>query len=146
MLVKEYIDQTAQCPICNKETNISLCNKLRRGFGVVYYCEHCDIGFLVRENFDIKSFYRNQYRESASHHAQPKKTNAREIFENNRLFQKERLDLIRPYVFAETKVSLVVVSKKRILDFKKDKLRREIKTLFLNLNNKLNEENNYIFN
>ena len=49
-------------------------------------------------------------------------------------------------VFAETKVSLVVVSKKRILDFKKDKLRREIKTLFLNLNNKLNEENNYIFN
>tara|TARA_B100001248_G_C27395274_1_gene465140 strand:+ start:2529 stop:3497 length:969 start_codon:yes stop_codon:yes gene_type:complete len=104
MLFKKYIDQTVQCSICNKETNISLCNKLRRGFGVVYFCEHCDIGFLVRENFDIKSFYRNQYRESASHHAQPKKTNAKEIFENNRLFQKERLDLIRPYVFAESKV------------------------------------------
>ncbi len=49
-------------------------------------------------------------------------------------------------VFAESKVSLVVVSKKRILDFKKEKLRREIKTLFLNLTKKLNEENNYIFN
>ena len=49
-------------------------------------------------------------------------------------------------VFAESKVSLVVVSKKRILDFKKDKLRREIKTLFLNLIKKLNEKNNCINN
>ena len=49
-------------------------------------------------------------------------------------------------VFAESKVSLIVISKKRILDFKKDKLRREIKTLFLKLTKKLNEENNYIFN
>ena len=49
-------------------------------------------------------------------------------------------------VFAESEVSLVVVSKKRILDFRKDKLRREIKTLFFNLTKKLNEKNNYIFN
>ena len=49
-------------------------------------------------------------------------------------------------IFAESKVSLILVSKKRILDFKKEKLRREIKTLFLNLNKKLNEKNNYIFN
>ena len=49
-------------------------------------------------------------------------------------------------VFAESKVSLVVVSKKRILDFKKEKLRREIKTLLFNLTKKLNEKNNYIFN
>ena len=49
-------------------------------------------------------------------------------------------------IFAESNVSLVVVSKKRILDFKKEKLRREIKTLFLNLTKKLNEKNNYIFN
>ena len=43
-------------------------------------------------------------------------------------------------IFAESKVSLVVVSKKRILDFKKEKLRREIKTLFLNLAKELNEK------
>ena len=49
-------------------------------------------------------------------------------------------------VFAETKVSLLIVSKKRVLDFKKDKLRREIQTLLLNLTKKLSEENNYIFN
>ena len=49
-------------------------------------------------------------------------------------------------VFGESKVSLLLLSKKRVLDFKKDKLRREIKTLFLNLTKKLNEENNYIFN
>ena len=49
-------------------------------------------------------------------------------------------------IFAGSKVSLVVVSKKRILDFKKDKLRIEIKTLLFNLTKKLNEKNNYIFN
>ena len=35
--------------------------------------------------------------------------------------------------FSESKISLIFVSKKRILNFKKEKLRREIKTLFLNL-------------
>ena len=35
--------------------------------------------------------------------------------------------------FAESKISLIFVSKKRILNFKKEKLRREIKALFLNL-------------
>ena len=49
-------------------------------------------------------------------------------------------------VFAQSKVSLVVISKKRIIDFKRDKLRREIKTLLLNLTKKLNEKNNCIFN
>ena len=49
-------------------------------------------------------------------------------------------------VFGESKVSLLLVSKKRVLDFKKDKLRREIKTLLLNLTKELNEENNYISN
>ena len=49
-------------------------------------------------------------------------------------------------VFGESKVSLLLVSKKRVLDFKKDKLRREIKTLLLNLTKELNEENNYIYN
>ena len=34
---------------------------------------------------------------------------------------------------AESKISLIFVSKKRILNFKKEQLRREIKTLFLNL-------------
>ena len=35
--------------------------------------------------------------------------------------------------FSESKISLILVSKKRILNFRKDKLRREINTLFLNL-------------
>ncbi len=47
--------------------------------------------------------------------------------------------------FSESKVSVILISNKRILDFKKDKLRREIKTIFLRLIKKFNEENNYIF-
>ena len=35
--------------------------------------------------------------------------------------------------FSESKISLILVSKKRILNFRKDKLRREINILFLNL-------------
>ena len=49
-------------------------------------------------------------------------------------------------ILAESIVSLVVVSKKRFLEFKNEKLSREIKALFLNLTKKLNEKNNYIFN
>ena len=49
-------------------------------------------------------------------------------------------------VFADSKVSLVVISKRRILDFNRDKLNREIKTIFSKLTKKLNEENNCIFN
>ena len=64
----------------------------------------------------------------------------------NRNYLKRTVRNLSVHVFAESKVSLLVVSKKRILDFKKDKLRRELKTLLLNLTKKLNEENNYIFN
>jgi hypothetical protein len=41
---------------------------------------------------------------------------------------------------------MVLVSKKRILHFKKDKLRKELKDLIMNHKIKLNEENNHIFN
>ena len=64
----------------------------------------------------------------------------------HRNYLKRTIRNLSQDIFANSKVSMIVVCKKRILDFKKDKLRREIKTLFLNLTKKLNEENNYIFN
>ena len=39
-------------------------------------------------------------------------------------------------IFIESKTSLIVVSKRKILDFEKDILRSEIKTLLTNLSNK----------
>ena len=64
----------------------------------------------------------------------------------HRNYLKRTIRNLSQDIFENSKVSLIVISKKRILDFKKDKLRRELKTLFVNLVNKLNEENNYIFN
>ena len=64
----------------------------------------------------------------------------------HRNYLKRTIRNLSKDIFVNSKISLIVVSKKRIIDFKKDKLRREIKTLFLNLTKKLNEENNYIFN
>ena len=64
----------------------------------------------------------------------------------HRNYLKRTIRNLSEDIFVNSKISLIVVSKKRIIDFKKDKLRKEIKTLFLNLAKKLNEENNYIFN
>ena len=64
----------------------------------------------------------------------------------HRNYLKRKIRNLSIDVFGESKVSLLLVSKKRVLDFKKDKLRREIKTLLLNLTKELNEENNYIYN
>ena len=49
-------------------------------------------------------------------------------------------------VFLGAKISLVLVSRKRVLHFKKDKLRKELKGLIMNHKVKLNEENGHIFN
>lgn len=63
-----------------------------------------------------------------------------------RNFIKRTVRNLSANVFSGAKISLVLVSKKRILHFKKDKLRKELKDLIMNHKIKLNEENNHIFN
>ena len=36
-----------KCPLCHAPTSGVLATKLRRGVGVVYYCDQCRHGFLV---------------------------------------------------------------------------------------------------
>ncbi len=63
-----------------------------------------------------------------------------------RNFIKRTVRNLSSDVFSGAKISLVLVSKKRVLHFKKDKLKKELKDLIMNHKIKLNEENNHIFN
>ena len=54
----------------------------------------------------------------------------------HRNFLKRTIRSLSNDIFAATKQSLIIVSKRKILDFEKDILRSEIKTLLTNLSNK----------
>jgi len=63
-----------------------------------------------------------------------------------RNFIKRTVRNLSASILSGAKVSLVLVSKKRVVHFKKDKLRKELKDLIMSHKIKLNEENNHIFN
>ncbi len=63
-----------------------------------------------------------------------------------RNFIKRTIRNLSADVFLGAKISLVLVSRKRVLHFKKDKLRKELKGLIMNHKVKLNEESGHIFN
>lgn len=90
--------KTSTCPVCSTHSDTILCETLRRGEGTVFYCKNCDLGFLEGKKFDVRAFYETEYRETVSHHMESAKTNAQEIFEVYRPFQRDRLDLIEPHL------------------------------------------------
>lgn len=85
------------CPVCNTTTKKVLTSKLRRGDGVVYHCEVCDLGFLKNMIDDTKKYYDNEYRKEYSHQAQENDTNAKELFDVYVNFQEDRLRIIEEY-------------------------------------------------
>jgi 2-polyprenyl-3-methyl-5-hydroxy-6-metoxy-1,4-benzoquinol methylase len=92
-------EKQENCPLCNVATSNILADRLRRGNGKVYYCSPCDHGFLVPEKkIDAKAYYSEDYRKEYSHKATGEETNARELFETYKKFQKDRLSLIAPYL------------------------------------------------
>jgi len=63
-----------------------------------------------------------------------------------RNFIKRTVRNLSAEIFSGEKISLILISKKKVLNFKKDKLRNELKDLILKQKIKLNEKSNYIFN
>jgi 2-polyprenyl-3-methyl-5-hydroxy-6-metoxy-1,4-benzoquinol methylase len=90
--------KSSTCPVCSTDSDTILCETLRRGEGTVFYCKNCDLGFLEGKKFDVRAFYETEYRETVSHHMESAKTNAQEIFEVYRPFQRDRLNLIEPHL------------------------------------------------
>ena len=93
------------CPICHSESEKNLSSKLRRGEGAVLYCEACEHGFLATDDkLDAKKYYDEEYRQEYSHRSEAAKTDAKEIFETYKDYQRDRLRLITPYLSAETEL------------------------------------------
>jgi len=87
------------CTLCSLPTSKMLSSELRRGQGLVYYCDACEHGFLVpKENFNEKQYYADSYRQEYSHNAEPARTNAREIFDTYKGYQRDRLAIISQYL------------------------------------------------
>ena len=102
MIVTKHYHNDA-CPLCCGVTDIVLSTKLRRGTGIVFYCEACKHGFLdENQAHDAKAYYAEGYRQEYSHNAEAAATNAREIFEIYKSYQKDRLREIGPHLSAST--------------------------------------------
>jgi len=115
MISIEYTE-AAPCPLCHKPTRQVLTTKLRRGAGIVFYCEPCLHGFLVPdEQLDAKAYYAESYRQEYSHNAEAAATNARELFDVYRNYQSDRLGAIRPYLSTTTRLLEVGASSGQFL-------------------------------
>lgn len=115
MKTTEYT-QPALCPLCHTSTNSVLATELRRGAGIVYYCDTCNHGFLVPDqSLDAKKYYAENYRQEYSHNADAAATNARELFDIYRHYQRDRLDVISPYLTKSTRLLEVGASSGQFL-------------------------------
>jgi 2-polyprenyl-3-methyl-5-hydroxy-6-metoxy-1,4-benzoquinol methylase len=112
-----------KCPICGEDVRNVLTSELRRGHGRVLHCTDCDHGFLQLEHqVDAKNFYSEQYRQEYSHNAEKKATNARELFDVYKNYQKDRLATIEALIRPDTKVLEVGASAGQFLWHIKDRV------------------------
>jgi 2-polyprenyl-3-methyl-5-hydroxy-6-metoxy-1,4-benzoquinol methylase len=97
----------APCPVCEHRCERILTRKLRRGHGVVFYCDHCHFGFLVQtllaeavldDGDSLRQYYARDYRQHVSHKAEPGATNPEEIFAAYSRYQGDRLRLFQDVV------------------------------------------------
>lgn len=97
ILGNESLNSGTTCPLCGAVVDMVLANEIRRGHGIVKYCEGCQHGFLINNQIvDEKAYYAEEYRKEYSHNAEEASTNAREIFEVYKDYQSDRLKEITP--------------------------------------------------
>lgn len=113
------------CPLCNQASSSVLTHSLRRGQGKVLHCPACDHGFLVQhQQVDVKQFYAEEYRQEYSHRAEKAETNAFELFDVYKHYQKGRLDIISPLLKPDTRLLEVGASSGQFLWHVKDRVRQ----------------------
>jgi 2-polyprenyl-3-methyl-5-hydroxy-6-metoxy-1,4-benzoquinol methylase len=117
------LTNSVPCPLCDVLTGNLLSTELRRGAGIVYYCRACHHGFLVPDQaLDAKTYYAENYRKEYSHTAEAAATNAREIFDMYRHYQRDRLAVISPYLTAAKSLLEVGASSGQFLANIKDRV------------------------
>ena len=87
-----------KCPICGKESNYILSEHLRRGTGIVYYCEECNHGML-QSSYDAEKYYNEDYRKKFKDMISDEtiEETPQELFEMRKNYQQERVELISPF-------------------------------------------------
>lgn len=80
----------AQCQLCNHLCKL-LTQKLRRGDGMVFMCERCDLAFLAG---GTSTDYDGPYRARAT----PNCTTPEQIFLTYKDYQEDRLRIVRPHL------------------------------------------------
>jgi SAM-dependent methyltransferase len=90
----------------------------------VLHCRACDHGFLLQEKkVDAKQFYAERYRKEYSHNAKEQATNARELFDVYKRYQKDRLIAIGPLLGPDTRLLEVGASAGQFLWHVKGRVR-----------------------
>jgi 2-polyprenyl-3-methyl-5-hydroxy-6-metoxy-1,4-benzoquinol methylase len=113
----------AACPLCASQTSTILAAQLRRGDGVVSYCDTCDHGYLVHvPAIDPKEYYGEQYRQEYAHTAEPAATNAQEIFNVYKNFQRDRLRHVSTYLHRNTQLLEIGASAGQFLTHIREKV------------------------
>ena len=67
------------------------------------------------QSLDVKKYYAENYRQEYSHNADAAATNARELFDIYRHYQRDRLDVISPYLTKSTRLLEVGASSGQFL-------------------------------
>jgi 2-polyprenyl-3-methyl-5-hydroxy-6-metoxy-1,4-benzoquinol methylase len=124
MKITEFT-QPELCPLCHTSTNSVLATELRRGAGIVYYCDTCNHGFLLPDQaIDAKKYYAENYRQEYSHNSEAAPTNAREIFDVYRNYQRDRLEVISPFLRETSSLLEVGASSGQFLVNMKDRIKQ----------------------
>jgi len=93
-----------KCILCGKETKMVLTLILRGGTeGKVEYCIDCDFGMLNKDvdEKSLKDFYKNEYRNNALY---KESESPHEMFDIYSKFQKNRVDVLKPYINKDTRL------------------------------------------
>lgn len=93
---KRQREEHMKCRLCGNETKI-LTDQLRRGKGVVYFCDRCQYGMLEPVFEDAADYYDKEYRKAFKDILSEEKETAKEIFDIRSKYQKDRLDVISQY-------------------------------------------------
>ena len=95
-----------KCPLCEKKTVLIVTEKLRKGEPrKVFYCRPCGLGFLDsgESEAEVKAYYKSRYRKEYKPDI-AEKTNPKKLFDTYAGFQRDRLDLIAPYLKKNTRL------------------------------------------
>ena len=64
MMIDTKHSHQSNCPLCSAHTDSVLSTELRRGNGIVFYCEACKHAFLGdNQSIDPKAYYAEGYRQ-----------------------------------------------------------------------------------